>query len=79
MRPLPLLAEPLTDGQVVLRDYAERDIPEILIAHQDDPRMHLLTGEDRPCLCHRHVELPLAHGDFGRGMNGLHELEARPP
>ena len=35
-------------AQVVLRDYAERDIPEILIAHQDDPRMHLLTGEDRP-------------------------------
>jgi RimJ/RimL family protein N-acetyltransferase len=48
MRSLPLLAEPLTDGQVVLRDYAERDIPEILIAHQDDPRMHLFTGEDRP-------------------------------
>jgi RimJ/RimL family protein N-acetyltransferase len=48
MRSLPLLAEPLTDGQVVLRDYAERDIPEILIAHQDDPRMHLQTGEDRP-------------------------------
>ncbi|HUA03324.1 MAG TPA: GNAT family protein [Solirubrobacteraceae bacterium] len=48
MSSLPLLAEPLTDGQVVLRDYAERDIPEILIAHQDDPRMHVLTGEDRP-------------------------------
>jgi [ribosomal protein S5]-alanine N-acetyltransferase len=45
---LPLLIEPLTDGRVVLRDYAERDIPEILIAHQDDPRMHALTGEDRP-------------------------------
>ena len=48
MSSLPLLAEPLTDGEVVLRDYAERDIPEILIAHQDDPRMHLLSGEDRP-------------------------------
>jgi len=48
MRSLPHLAEPLTDGLAVLRDYAERDIPEILIAHQDDPRMHLLTGEDRP-------------------------------
>ena len=44
----PVLAAPLTDGEVVLRDYAERDIPEILIAHQDDPRMHLLSGEDRP-------------------------------
>ena len=48
MSSLPVLAAPLTDGEVVLRDYAERDIPEILIAHQDDPRMHLLSGEDRP-------------------------------
>lgn len=48
MSSLPLLAEPLTDGQVVLRDYAERDIPEILIAHQDDPGLHVLIGEDRP-------------------------------
>ncbi len=48
MRSFPLLAESLTDGEVVLRDYAERDIPEILIAHQDDARMHLLRGEDRP-------------------------------
>ncbi|MGH2882947.1 MAG: GNAT family N-acetyltransferase [Solirubrobacteraceae bacterium] len=48
MSSLPLLDEPLTDDTVVLRDYAERDIPEILIAHQDDPRMHLLTGDDRP-------------------------------
>jgi len=47
MRSFPFLADPLSDGRVVLRDYAERDIPEILIAHQDDPRMHLLTGEDR--------------------------------
>jgi RimJ/RimL family protein N-acetyltransferase len=37
----------LTDGEVVLRDYAERDIPEILIAHQDDARLHVLMGEDR--------------------------------
>jgi [ribosomal protein S5]-alanine N-acetyltransferase len=48
MPSLPFLAEPLTDGEIVLRDYAERDIPEILIAHQDDPRMHVLTGDDRP-------------------------------
>ena len=48
MNSLPRLTEPLTDETVVLRDYAERDIPEILIAHQDDPRMHLLTGDDRP-------------------------------
>jgi RimJ/RimL family protein N-acetyltransferase len=44
----PHLAEPLTDGTIVLRDYEERDIPEILIAYQDDPRLHHLTGENRP-------------------------------
>jgi RimJ/RimL family protein N-acetyltransferase len=48
MNSFPLLAEPLTDAGVVLRDYVERDIPEILIAHQDDPRLHLLTSDDRP-------------------------------
>ena len=48
MSSFPRLDEPLTDGSVVLRDYAERDIPEILIAYQDDPRLHVLTGEDRP-------------------------------
>lgn len=48
MSSFPLLAAPLTDGEVILRDYAERDIPEILIAHQDDRRLHVLTGEDRP-------------------------------
>jgi RimJ/RimL family protein N-acetyltransferase len=45
---LPHLIDPLTNGAVVLRDYFERDIPEILIAYQDDPRLHVLTGEHRP-------------------------------
>jgi RimJ/RimL family protein N-acetyltransferase len=48
MSSFPRLAEPLTDGHVTLRDYEERDIPEILIAYQDDPRLHTLIGEDRP-------------------------------
>ncbi len=48
MSSFPRLADPLTDGGVALRDYEERDIPEILIAYQDDPRLHTLTGEDRP-------------------------------
>jgi RimJ/RimL family protein N-acetyltransferase len=48
MSSFPRLAEALTDGGVVLRDYEERDIPEILIAHQDDPRLHLLIGAVRP-------------------------------
>jgi [ribosomal protein S5]-alanine N-acetyltransferase len=48
MTSFPRLTEPLTDGRVVLRDYAERDIPEILIAYQDDPRLHRLLGQNRP-------------------------------
>jgi RimJ/RimL family protein N-acetyltransferase len=48
MRSFPRLLEPLTDGSVALRDYTERDIPEILIAYQDDPQLHVITGEDRP-------------------------------
>ncbi|HKO28630.1 MAG TPA: GNAT family protein [Solirubrobacteraceae bacterium] len=48
MSSFPRLADPLIDGGVALRDYEERDIPEILIAYQDDPRLHLLNGEDRP-------------------------------
>jgi RimJ/RimL family protein N-acetyltransferase len=45
---IPQLTEPLTDGRVVLRDGAERDIPEILIAYQDDPELHMRLGEGRP-------------------------------
>jgi RimJ/RimL family protein N-acetyltransferase len=48
MPPLPLLAQPLTDGQVALRDAAERDIPEVLIAHDDDPELYLRLGHERP-------------------------------
>ena len=45
---IPALAQPLHDGRVSLRFAVERDIPEILIAYQDDPQMHLRLGEDRP-------------------------------
>ena len=48
MSPFPHLSEPLTDGRVALRDYEERDIPEILIAYQDDPTLHLRTRDERP-------------------------------
>ena len=48
MSAFPHLSDPLTNGLVVLRDYEERDIPEILIAYQDDPRLHTLNAEDRP-------------------------------
>ncbi len=48
MSSFPGLADPLTDGRVSLRDYGERDIPEILIAYQDDPDLHRRTGDERP-------------------------------
>ncbi len=48
MPSLPFLAEPIADRSVVLRDAAERDIPEILIAHQDDPQLYVRLGLDRP-------------------------------
>ena len=48
MPALPVLREPLRDGVIELRPMAERDIPEILIAHQDDPGMHARLGTERP-------------------------------
>ncbi len=48
MPPFPSLDAPLSDGVVALRPSAERDIPEILIAYQDDRGLHRALGEDRP-------------------------------
>jgi RimJ/RimL family protein N-acetyltransferase len=48
MPSLPSLNEPVSDGRIRLRETAERDIPEILIAYQDDPDMHAKLGEARP-------------------------------
>jgi [ribosomal protein S5]-alanine N-acetyltransferase len=45
---IPAPPEPLVDGRVIVRLSAERDIPEILIAYQDDPQLHLRLGEQRP-------------------------------
>src|SRR5256885_8266887 len=47
MARLPNLAEPLDAGHVRVRDAAERDIPEVLIAYQDDSTMHLRLGQER--------------------------------
>ncbi len=44
----PDLPAPLGDGAVALRLGAERDIPEILIAYQDDPHLHERLGLERP-------------------------------
>ena len=48
MAAIPELHDPLSDGVVGLRLAAERDIPEVLIAYQDDPKLHLRLGEERP-------------------------------
>ncbi|MGI8902784.1 MAG: GNAT family N-acetyltransferase [Solirubrobacteraceae bacterium] len=48
MPAIPDLSELLSDGIVALRLTSERDIPEILIAHQDDPDLHVRLGEVRP-------------------------------
>ena len=45
---LPLLSETLHDGPVRLRDASSRDIPEVLIAYEDDPEMHQRLFEERP-------------------------------
>lgn len=42
------LRDPLTDGVVSLRFAADRDIPEVLIAYEDDPTLHLRMGQTRP-------------------------------
>ena len=45
---LPPLTEPLRDPVVVLREAAERDIPEVLVAHQDDAGLSEALGLRRP-------------------------------
>jgi RimJ/RimL family protein N-acetyltransferase len=48
MPAIPPLPQPLSDDSVGLRFAAERDIPEILIAYQDDPQLHIRLGQRRP-------------------------------
>jgi RimJ/RimL family protein N-acetyltransferase len=48
MPSFPELTEPLGGATARLRLAAERDIPEILIAHQDDPALHVRLGVRRP-------------------------------
>jgi ribosomal-protein-alanine N-acetyltransferase len=45
---IPELSEPLHDGRTTLRFAFERDIPEVLIAYQDDPALHRKLGLRRP-------------------------------
>lgn len=48
MPSIPPLKEPLVGQHVALRPAEERDIPEILIAHQDDPQLYARLGLKRP-------------------------------
>ena len=48
MPSFPELTDTLGTRTVALRLAAERDIPEILIAHQDDPELHRQLGLARP-------------------------------
>jgi len=48
MARIPELHERLSDGQIELRTATEWDIPDILIAHQDDPDLHRRLGLVRP-------------------------------
>ena len=48
---MPSIPEPpdrLVDALVELRPIEEWDIPEVLIAHQDDPELHRWLGLSRP-------------------------------
>jgi RimJ/RimL family protein N-acetyltransferase len=48
MPSFPDLVPPLRGCSARLRPVAERDIPEILVAHQDDPRLSVSLGLERP-------------------------------
>lgn len=48
MPPLPALSAFLAGPVARVRPAAERDIPEVLVAHQDDPDLHAALGLDRP-------------------------------
>jgi RimJ/RimL family protein N-acetyltransferase len=48
MPSIPRLEQPVVGERVGLRLAAERDIPEVLIAHQDDPELYARLGLQRP-------------------------------
>src|SRR5579862_332151 len=47
-RRIPELAEPLTDGTITLRLQEERDIPEVLVAFDNDQHLHVDRGLEHP-------------------------------
>jgi RimJ/RimL family protein N-acetyltransferase len=70
---MPSFPEPndLRTEAVAVRLAAERDIPEVLIAHQDDPELYLRLGLERPpsgAELGRRVEGGLADRATGTGL-----------
>jgi RimJ/RimL family protein N-acetyltransferase len=63
---IPVLTSLLSDGRVELRLAAERDIPEVLIAHDRDPRLYSDRG----------LERPPTGAQLGRDMEEAEELRA---
>lgn len=71
MPAFPELVEPLSNGSVTVRSAAERDIPEVLLAYQDDPDLHRRMAEERPpsgAELGRRAERAEAERMAGRGM-----------
>ncbi|MDQ6805460.1 MAG: GNAT family N-acetyltransferase [Actinomycetota bacterium] len=78
MPSIPEPGDPLSDGRVGIRLAAERDIPEVLIAHQEDPRLAAALGLERPpsgAQLGRAVDEAPARGAAGTGVT-LSILEA---
>lgn len=71
MPSFPDLGEPLRGELVELRFEAEQDIPEILIAHQEDPELFLRLGIERPpsgAELGRRIERAAGDRDAGEGV-----------
>lgn len=63
--------ETLVEGPVTVRLAAERDIPEVLLAYQDDPELHVRMGQLRPpsgAELGRLAERAPADRETGRGL-----------
>jgi len=71
MRSISPPPERLEDSEIALRLAAERDIPETLIAYEDDPHLHVRLGEARPpsgAELGRRMEQAAADMDQGQGV-----------
>ena len=67
----PDLHEPLSDRVVTLRLFADRDIPDVLVAYEHDPELHERLGEIRPpsgAELGRYAEEADARRAAGRGL-----------